>query len=144
MFRIVKDDMPPLPQGLSGELNDFLQTCFSKDPSARPAATELFDHIWLKKYCPDLVRLSYLGLTRMSAKGYSPPFELKTRFRSSDGSAPISEDLHWTLATMVEVSNLADSLMLNRLPLVPGRRWRSSRYPTVLAGLARKPRKCII
>jgi serine/threonine protein kinase len=55
MFRIVKDDMPPLPQGLSGELNDFLQTCFRKDPSSRPAATELFDHVWLKRYCPDLV-----------------------------------------------------------------------------------------
>jgi serine/threonine protein kinase len=57
MFRIVKDDMPPLPQGLSEELNDFLQTCFRKDPASRPAATELFDHIWLKKYCPDLVSI---------------------------------------------------------------------------------------
>jgi len=57
MFRIVKDDMPPLPTGLSGELNDFLQTCFKKDPATRPAAQELFDHVWLKRYCPDLVSL---------------------------------------------------------------------------------------
>jgi serine/threonine protein kinase len=64
MFRIVKDDMPPLPQGLSEDLNSFLQTCFKKDPTERPSATELFDHVWLKKNCPDLVRVA-------------PPFEIK-------------------------------------------------------------------
>jgi serine/threonine protein kinase len=55
MFRIVKDDMPPLPTGLSTDLDDFLRTCFRKDPSARPSARELCDHTWLKRYCPDLV-----------------------------------------------------------------------------------------
>jgi serine/threonine protein kinase len=73
MFRIVKDDMPPLPQGLSVELNDFLQTCFRKDPSERPAATELFDHVWLKRYCPDLVRQSHLCLVYTSAKYIALP-----------------------------------------------------------------------
>jgi len=89
MFRIVKDDMPPLPQGLSGELNDFLQTCFRKDPSERPAATELFDHIWLKKYCPDLVCVFPAFL--IFSLPYSPPYELRTPSHSSDGSAPISD-----------------------------------------------------
>lgn len=126
MFRIVKDDMPPLPQGLSGELNDFLQTCFRKDPSERPAATELFDHIWLKKYCPDLVSIFPSSL--IVGLPYSPLYELRTPSHSSDGLVPISDAHHWTLATTIEDSNHADSLMPNPLLLVLGCRSKSNRY----------------
>lgn len=142
MFRIVKDDMPPLPQGLSGELNDFLQTCFRKDPASRPAATELFDHIWLKKYCPDLVSIFPSSL--IVGSPYSPPYELRIPSHSSDGLVPISDDHHWTLATMIEPSNHAHNLMSNPLPLVLGSRSKSKRYLTCLAGLAKKARNCTI
>ncbi|KAI0035295.1 protein kinase, partial [Vararia minispora EC-137] len=50
MFRIVEDDMPPLPEGCSGPLLDFLKTCFNKDPERRPSAEVLFEHEWLKKH----------------------------------------------------------------------------------------------
>lgn len=49
MFRIVEDDMPPLPEGCSPLLEDFLRQCFHKDPSMRPGAEMLFEHQWLKK-----------------------------------------------------------------------------------------------
>lgn len=49
MFRIVEDDMPPLPEGISKPLADFLTQCFDKDPSKRPDADMLCEHEWLKK-----------------------------------------------------------------------------------------------
>lgn len=50
MFKIVEDDMPPLPKSCSPELRDFLGVCFAKDPRKRPSADTLFQHAWLRKY----------------------------------------------------------------------------------------------
>lgn len=49
MFRIVEDKMPPLPEGCSDLLRDFLTHCFNKDPSKRPDAETLCEHEWLKQ-----------------------------------------------------------------------------------------------
>ncbi|OBZ73803.1 hypothetical protein A0H81_05896 [Grifola frondosa] len=49
MFRIVEDDMPPLPEGCSESLQNFLKSCFNKDPTKRPSAELLCEHEWLKK-----------------------------------------------------------------------------------------------
>ncbi|KAG9313050.1 Pkinase-domain-containing protein [Chiua virens] len=49
MFRIVEDEMPPLPDDDCSEaLQDFLQQCFHKDPLQRPDAEMLCEHPWLK------------------------------------------------------------------------------------------------
>jgi serine/threonine protein kinase len=50
MFRIVEDEMPPIPPDCSELLRDFLSQCFNKDPSKRPSAEMLFEHRWLEKY----------------------------------------------------------------------------------------------
>ncbi|KZT09938.1 uncharacterized protein LAESUDRAFT_756159 [Laetiporus sulphureus 93-53] len=49
MFRIVEDDMPPVPDGCSESLKDFLKQCFNKDPAKRPSAEDLCEHEWLKQ-----------------------------------------------------------------------------------------------
>lgn len=49
MFRIVEDKIPPLPEGCSESLKDFLRLCFNKDPKRRPTAEALCEHEWLKK-----------------------------------------------------------------------------------------------
>ncbi|WVF70805.1 hypothetical protein IAT40_005599 [Kwoniella sp. CBS 6097] len=54
LFRIVEDDMPPLPANISDDLTDFLKLCFIKDPKARPAAVVMFEHPWLKALNPEL------------------------------------------------------------------------------------------
>lgn len=49
MYRIVEDQMPPLPEICSDVLKDFLRLCFQKDPTKRPTAVMLCEHEWLKK-----------------------------------------------------------------------------------------------
>ncbi|KAI8333119.1 hypothetical protein BC941DRAFT_455229 [Chlamydoabsidia padenii] len=60
LFRIVEDDFPPLPDGLSEELCEFLKDCFAKNPDDRPTAEELLSHAWIRTYQheePDMEQL---------------------------------------------------------------------------------------
>ncbi|KAH6915968.1 STE/STE11/cdc15 protein kinase [Coprinopsis sp. MPI-PUGE-AT-0042] len=54
MFRIVEDDIPPLPEGCSELLQDFLKQCLQKDPNDRPTAELLCEHEWLRESWLDL------------------------------------------------------------------------------------------
>ena len=47
LFRIVNDDHPPLPQGASPAVLDFLMQCFQKDPNLRVSAKKLLKHAWI-------------------------------------------------------------------------------------------------
>ncbi|KAJ2962349.1 hypothetical protein NQZ79_g2483 [Umbelopsis isabellina] len=47
LYRIVEDDVPPLPIGISEPMKKFLLCCFQKDPRKRPSAVELLRHDWL-------------------------------------------------------------------------------------------------
>ncbi|UZJ56979.1 hypothetical protein CBS101457_006299 [Exobasidium rhododendri] len=49
LWRIVEDDCPPFPHNISDPLREFLTLCFKKDPTLRPSAEMLFEHVWLKK-----------------------------------------------------------------------------------------------
>ncbi|MCJ1308432.1 hypothetical protein MMC25_002085 [Agyrium rufum] len=47
LFRIVNDDHPPLPEGSSSVVRDFLTLCFQKDPNLRVSARKLLKHQWI-------------------------------------------------------------------------------------------------
>ncbi|KAN0085184.1 hypothetical protein V8E54_001651 [Elaphomyces granulatus] len=47
LFRIVNDDHPPIPQGASPVVKDFLMQCFQKDPNLRVSARKLLKHPWI-------------------------------------------------------------------------------------------------
>ncbi|KAI9678081.1 MAG: hypothetical protein M1817_006025 [Caeruleum heppii] len=47
LFRIVNDDHPPLPDGASPAVRDFLMQCFQKDPNLRVSARKLLRHPWI-------------------------------------------------------------------------------------------------
>ncbi|KAI8983057.1 kinase-like domain-containing protein [Pilobolus umbonatus] len=49
MFRIVEDPCPPLPSFVSEDMQDFLRSCFQKDPEDRPSASELKEHAWIQQ-----------------------------------------------------------------------------------------------
>ena len=51
MYRIVEDEMPPIPEEWSPTLKNFLTQCFQKEPSDRPSAEVLCDHDWLREQC---------------------------------------------------------------------------------------------
>ncbi|XP_062227004.1 MAP3K epsilon protein kinase 1-like isoform X2 [Phragmites australis] len=48
LYRIVQDVQPPIPEGLSPEITDFLRQCFQKDAMQRPDAKTLLTHPWLQ------------------------------------------------------------------------------------------------
>ncbi|XP_059633399.1 MAP3K epsilon protein kinase 1-like [Cornus florida] len=48
LFRIVQDEHPPIPDGLSPAITDFLRQCFKKDARQRPDAKTLLSHPWMQ------------------------------------------------------------------------------------------------
>ncbi|KAK7273700.1 hypothetical protein RIF29_14759 [Crotalaria pallida] len=48
LFRIVRDEHPPLPDSLSADITDFLHHCFKKDAKQRPGAKTLLSHPWIQ------------------------------------------------------------------------------------------------
>eukprot|EP01132_Coremiostelium_polycephalum_P003287 gene3287-4117_t len=48
LYKIVQEDHPPIPQGISGALKDFLLQCFKKDENMRSSARQLLSHPWIK------------------------------------------------------------------------------------------------
>jgi hypothetical protein len=55
LFRIVQDDYPPLPEGVSPALKDWLMQCFQKDPVLRISAQKLLNHKWIKAKRKDVI-----------------------------------------------------------------------------------------
>jgi serine/threonine protein kinase len=49
LYRIYSDDHPPLPEGISPTLKEFLMECFQKDVRFRSTALKLREHPWLKR-----------------------------------------------------------------------------------------------
>jgi serine/threonine protein kinase len=47
LFRIVQDDCPPIPEGSSPVVKDFLYHCFQKDPNLRISGKKLLRHPWM-------------------------------------------------------------------------------------------------
>lgn len=47
LFRIVQDDCPPIPEGASAIVKDFLYHCFQKDYNLRISAKKLLRHPWM-------------------------------------------------------------------------------------------------
>jgi serine/threonine protein kinase len=46
-FKIVMDPHPPIPTGISGAAQDFLMSCFHKEPGLRKTAAQLMKHPWI-------------------------------------------------------------------------------------------------
>ena len=62
LFRIVQDDYPPFPDGISDVCSDFLTKCFNKVPDLRKKADELLNHDWITNQVKHVNRVS----TRMN------------------------------------------------------------------------------
>ncbi|KRX02442.1 Protein kinase-like domain [Pseudocohnilembus persalinus] len=47
LLRMVEDEHPPLPEGVSEDCVDFLLQCFERDPAQRIDASQLLKHPWI-------------------------------------------------------------------------------------------------
>ncbi|KAF8494601.1 kinase-like domain-containing protein, partial [Russula emetica] len=68
MFRIVENDGPPIPEGLSDLLAAFLKDCFRKTPAQRPSADELSQYEWSLNWALNKVRRYAKPSTRDSSE----------------------------------------------------------------------------
>ena len=48
LFRIVQDNHPPLPNGISESCKDFLLNCFQKEAALRINAKDILKHPWIR------------------------------------------------------------------------------------------------
>ncbi|KAJ3001873.1 hypothetical protein NUW54_g6163 [Trametes sanguinea] len=116
MFRIVEDEMPPLPDDCSENLQDFLKWCFNKDPAKRPSAEQLCEHEWLKKHSaahkelrpqdsiPFLRRVS-ADMQKSKAIRYLADIEMPDSDRSSADLRPSPLELPGTPQVRRRLSN---------------------------------------
>ncbi|KAL9689381.1 hypothetical protein QQ045_009766 [Rhodiola kirilowii] len=66
MFKVMRET-PPIPKTLSPEGNDFLQSCFRRNPAERPTANALLEHPFLRNSKQD-VQSCVNGLKVMKLK----------------------------------------------------------------------------
>ncbi|KAH9609032.1 hypothetical protein KSS87_004039 [Heliosperma pusillum] len=73
MFKVLKES-PAIPETLSPEGKDFLNSCFRRNPADRPSASKLLEHSFLKNYQQLDVPNSGLTLsfTKHTDKAHSP------------------------------------------------------------------------
>ncbi|KAL6005743.1 hypothetical protein ACLOJK_006316 [Asimina triloba] len=90
LYRIVKDEMPPLPPHLSPELTDFLHQCFKKDAKQRPDAKTLLLHPWLQNSS----RSFRSSVRKVSARLSGVPEEVSVDSESSSGDDQGSSESH--------------------------------------------------
>lgn len=63
LFRIVQDDCPPIPEGASPIVKDFLYRCFQKDCNLRISAKKLLRHPWMASARKHMTRSSQDDVT---------------------------------------------------------------------------------
>jgi serine/threonine protein kinase len=71
LFRIVQDDYPPFPDGISQALRDFLLQCFKKDPMMRSSAAKLIEHPWLHNSSTTTAASNLTGTRNLLSKSHS-------------------------------------------------------------------------
>lgn len=85
LFRIVQDDCPPIPDGASPVVKDFLMHCFQKDPNLRISAKKLLRHPWMMQARRQLGRMD--ETERLQEHGKRP----QSNYNFDDAVAQVQE-----------------------------------------------------
>ncbi|XP_058100256.1 mitogen-activated protein kinase kinase kinase 5-like isoform X2 [Magnolia sinica] len=51
MFKVLKNESPPIPDTLSPEGKNFIQFCLRRNPAERPSASKLLEHPFIRNSC---------------------------------------------------------------------------------------------
>ncbi|GIQ90194.1 hypothetical protein KIPB_012902, partial [Kipferlia bialata] len=87
MYRIVSDEHPPLPPGISPLCRDFLLQCFNKDPHTRSSASTLVKHRWITKHARPQDTRPTVGSPLVSR----PVLDSESELTSDDDSGDIGD-----------------------------------------------------
>ncbi|VAH37476.1 unnamed protein product [Triticum turgidum subsp. durum] len=119
LFRIVQDVQPPIPEGFSPEITDFLRQCFQKDSIQRPDAKTLLMHPWLQNSrraspSPRQTHPRHIDMddevpSSDNHAGFSDP--------PGDTQAPVASDIEQEDGTKELVSLSAGQVFHEKLPL---------------------------
>jgi len=93
LYKIVQEDHPPIPQGISSALKDFLLNCFKKDENMRSSARQLLIHPWVKsiqlKNPESQVKNARLEILSYNAQLQEAAVETRPRSKFSHPPAPL-------------------------------------------------------
>eukprot|EP01018_Ginkgo_biloba_P035590 Gb_19873 [translate_table: standard] len=51
MFKVFKNEVPPIPDSLSPEGKEFVRCCLKRNPAERATASQLLDHLFVRDTC---------------------------------------------------------------------------------------------
>lgn len=124
LYRIVQDEKPPLPPGLSSELTDFLNCCFVRDPLKRPTAAQLRLHPWLAdEVSKELVPALRGGpfAEHLPAKTPLPPFSFgRLVVQNIERASPCHAEMSYNNAHTRSDSDSRSNSRADSAPSVPG------------------------
>lgn len=92
LFRIVQDDCPPLPEGASPVVKDFLLHCFQKDVNLRVSAKKLSKHPWMVSARRQLEQMRSGGSIRGHAEAVKTVKEWNEAINESNNPITHSRD----------------------------------------------------
>lgn len=76
MFKVLRNESPPIPETLSAKGKNFLQCCFKRNPADRPSATKLLEHPFVRNSRQQEMNGCIQAISRMklmvSVKLYRP------------------------------------------------------------------------
>ncbi|KAK4793729.1 hypothetical protein SAY86_024164 [Trapa natans] len=95
LYRIVRDDHPPLPDSLSPDITDFLHQCFKKDARQRPDAKTLLSHPWIQN-CRHALHssLRHSGTLRNIQEDIPMGSEISEADNQHLGKTPVIEEVN--------------------------------------------------
>lgn len=108
-YRIVQDPQPPIPDGLSVNLEDFLVQCFVKNPERRPDATALLQH-------PFVSASVALIEERLQKKPQEASTNTPMRKKTVTGDAPVPKEVKTAPEDFTPSSILATVQLASKAP----------------------------
>jgi len=85
LFRIVQDDCPPIPEGCSPIVKDFLYHCFQKDSNLRISGKKLLRHPWMLSTRKQMANGRNENGSKGLGQGAGPAGETRSRKTSNYG-----------------------------------------------------------
>ncbi|KAJ3452182.1 mtk1/mekk4 [Anaeramoeba flamelloides] len=92
LYRIVKDDHPPLPKSISSNLRSFLLECFQKDKNLRISASRLIQHPWIKSSINALSSNDSISPSSLEEKELEGGTEEEEKMGSKDNVSEGNDD----------------------------------------------------